>query len=101
MVTNAAFIGRVKKGVETSVYIIEVAVIRILGGNGSYFAGETRCSTYRTSLPTPSLHWNTYCTHTYAFAGSAAFGAPPHTEMALCSYVLPHYWPVYLYYYPP
>ena len=40
VVTTAPFIGRVEKGVETSVYITEIAVIRILvfGENGcSYF----------------------------------------------------------------
>ena len=31
VVTNAPFVGRVEKGVETSVYITEFAVIRILG----------------------------------------------------------------------
>ena len=34
MVTNAPFIGRVKKGVKTFVYITEFAVIRILVTRG-------------------------------------------------------------------
>ena len=34
VVTNAPFIGRVEKGVETSVYITEFAVIRILALDG-------------------------------------------------------------------
>ena len=37
MVTNAPFIGKVEKGVETSVYITEFAVIRILGTSYEMF----------------------------------------------------------------
>ena len=52
VVTNAPFIGRVEQGVETSVYITELAVIRILE---AFLSKE--CKIQKKLSITSSISW--------------------------------------------